>query len=105
MGHPPSKPKFNPGDRVAERPKATAIPDLSPATLQKIKEFRSQRFGVVVDTFVKPIKTQKRGIVKRQFVRVIWDGLRTPSDHEQMRLIHENEFEKIKSDYMNAIGG
>jgi len=59
----------------------------------------------VVDTFVKPIKTQKRGIVKRQFVRVLWDGLKTPSDHEQMRLVHENEFEKIKAEYMNAIGG
>jgi hypothetical protein len=59
----------------------------------------------VVDTFVKPIKTQKRGILKRQFVRVLWDGLKTPSDHEQMRLVHENEFEKIKAEYMNAIGG
>ena len=59
----------------------------------------------MVDTFVKPIKTQKRGILKRQFVRVLWDGLKTPSDHEQMRLVHENEFEKIKAEYMNAIGG
>lgn len=105
MGHPPSKPKFNQGDRVAERPKATAIPNLRPEVLKKIQAFKTQRFGVVVDTFVKPIKTQKRGIVKRQFVRVIWDGLQTPSDHEQMRLVHEDEFEKIKTEYMNAIGG
>lgn len=105
MGHPPSKPKFSTGDRVAERPKASAIPNLRPEVLKKIQVFKSQRFGVVVDTFVKPIKTQKRGIVKRQFVRVLWDGLKTPSDHEQMRLIREDEFAQIQADYINSIGG
>jgi hypothetical protein len=105
VAHPPSKPKFNPGDRVAERPKATAIPNLKQETLERIKVYRSQRFGVVVDTYSKKIKTQKRGLITRQFVKVLWDGLKTPSDHEQMRLIREEEFTKIQSDYINAIGG
>lgn len=105
MTHQPSKPKFAPGDRVAERPKATAIPGLKAATLERIKAYKAQRFGVVVDTFVKSIKTQKRGTVNRQFVRVLWDGLKTPSDHEQMRLVHEEEFPRLQNEYMQAIGG
>ena len=105
MTNKPSKPKFAPGDRVAERPKATAIPGLKAATLEKIKAYRTQRFGVVVDTFVKPIKTQKRGMIGRQFVRVLWDGSKTPSDHEQMRLVHEEESPHLQNEYIQAIGG
>jgi hypothetical protein len=105
LGHPPSKPKFSTGDRVAERPKASAIPNLRPEVLKKIQSFKSQRFGVVVDTYVKLIKTPKRGTIKRQYVKLIWDGMQTPSDVEQMRLVKEEEFEKIKADYINSIGG
>lgn len=96
--------KFQPGDRVAERPKAAAIPNLRPEVLNRIKIYKTQRFGVVVDTYIKSIKSQKRGSIRRQFVKVLWDGLKTPSDHEQMRLVHEHEFEQIQSEYINAIG-
>ena len=105
MSHQPSKPKFVPGDRVAERPKATAIPGLKTETLTRIQAYKAQRFGVVVDTFTKQIRTQKRGTITRQFVRVLWDGLKTPSEHEQMRLIHEEQFPHIQNEYMQAIGG
>jgi hypothetical protein len=54
---------------------------------------------------VKLIKTPKRGTIKRQYVKLIWDGMQTPSDVEQMRLVKEEEFEKIKADYINSIGG
>ena len=97
-------PKFQAGDRVAERPKATAIPNLRPEVLNRIQVHKTQRFGVVVDTYVKPIKTPKRGIIGRQFVKVLWDGLKTPSHHDQMRLVHEHEFEKVRDEYIGAIG-
>lgn len=90
---------------MAERPKATGIPNLSPETLKRIQSYRSQRYGVVVDVFIKPIKTRTRGTVNSKFVKVLWDGLKTPSDHAQMRLIHEDELEDLVKSYREAIGG
>lgn len=101
----PQPPKFQPGDRVAERPKATAIPGLKAESIKRIEEFRSQRYGVVVDVFIKPTKTRTRGIVNNKFVKVLWDGRKTPSDHAQMRLIHEHELPELLKDYREAIGG
>jgi len=97
--------KFKPGDRVAERPKATAIPGLSKESLQKIQIHRTQRYGVVIDVFIKPTKTPTRGIVNNKFVKVLWDGLKTPSDHAQMRLVHEDELADLVKSYREAIGG
>lgn len=97
--------KFKPGDRVAERPKATAIPGLSKESLQRIQVHRTQRYGVVIDVFVKPTKTPTRGIVNNKFVKVLWDGLKTPSDHAQMRLVHESELDALVKSYREAIGG
>lgn len=97
--------KFQPGDRVAERPKATAIPGLTPASLKRIEEFRSQRYGVVVDVFIKPTKTRSRGVVNNKFVKVLWDGRQTPSDHAQMRLVHEHELPDLLKSYREGIGG
>lgn len=97
--------KFKPGDRVAERPKATAIPGLSKESLQRIQVHRTQRYGVVIDVFVKPTKTPTRGIVNNKFVKVLWDGLKTPSDHAQMRLVHESELDALVRSYREAIGG
>ena len=97
--------KFKPGDRVAERPKATAIPGLSKESRQKIQVHRTQRYGVVIDVFVKPTKTPTRGIVNNKFVKVLWDGLKTPSDHAQMRLVHEDELDDLVKSYREAIGG
>lgn len=97
--------KFKPGDRVAERPKATAIPGLSKESLQKIQIHRTQRYGVVIDVFIKPTKTPTRGIVNNKFVKVLWDGLQTPSDHAQMRLIREEELDDLVKSYREMIGG
>jgi hypothetical protein len=97
--------KFKPGDRVAERPKATAIPGLSKESLQKIQIHRTQRYGVVIDVFIKPTKTPTRGIVNNKFVKVLWDGLQTPSDHAQMRLVREDELDDLVKSYREGIGG
>jgi len=97
--------KFQPGDRVAERPKVTAIPGLNPESLKRIQEFRGQRYGVVVDVFIKPTKTKSRGTMQNKFVKVLWDGLKTPSDHAQMRLVHEHELPELLKSYRDGIGG
>lgn len=90
---------------MAERPKATAIPGLSKESRQRIQVHRTQRYGVVIDVFVKPTKTPTRGIVNNKFVKVLWDGLKTPSDHAQMRLVHEDELDDLVKSYREAIGG
>lgn len=82
-----------------------SIPGLRKESLSRIQAYKAQRFGVVIDTFTKQTKTQKRKTITRQFVRVLWDGLKTPSEHEQMRLVHEEQFPRIRDEYMSAIGG
>ena len=95
---------FKAGDRVAERPKSTIIPNLRSDSLEKIIKYRSQRFGVVVDVFVKTTVSRGNKQTKQKFLRVLWDGMKTPSDHAQMRICHEAEFAAVMESYGNAIG-
>ena len=93
------------GDRVAERPKATAIPNLSPEVSAKVAAYRIQRYGVVVDLFTKKSVTRTRRVSEHKFVRVLWDGMKSPSEHAQMRICHESELENIRNEFCSAIGG
>lgn len=43
--------------------------------------------------------------MNNKFVKVLWDGLETPSDHAQMRLVHEHELPQLIKEYREAIGG
>lgn len=97
-------PKFKPGDRVAERPKATAIPNLSREAIEKTAQYRTQRYGVVVDVYVKVSKGRGIRQSNQNYVKVIWDGKQTPSSHAQMRLVHEHEFEDVKNSYLEGLG-
>jgi hypothetical protein len=36
---------------------------------------------------------------------VLWDGLQTPSDHAQMRLVREEELDDLVKSYREGIGG
>lgn len=98
-------PKFKPGDRVAERPKSTVIPNLRLESKERIKANSSQRYGVVIDVLVKTTITRDRRTIKQKFVKVLWDGMKTPSDHAQMRLCHEADFEQIRNNYCSSLGG
>jgi len=83
------------GDRVAERPKSSIIPGLRKESQAIVNKYRSQRFGTVVDV-------QKKG--NHTYVSVLWDGLKTPATHAQMRLILEDKFPELMKDYCSAIG-
>ena len=96
---------FKIGDRVAERPKATAIPNLSPEVNARVAAYRKQRHGVVVDLFTKKAATRTRRVIEHKFVRVLWDGKKTPSEHAQMRICHESELATIRDEFCSAIGG
>lgn len=95
---------FNVGDRVAERPKSTIIPNLKSESLEKIQKYRSQRFGVVVDVFVRTTISRGNKQTKQKFLRILWDGMKTPSDHAQMRICHEAEFGAVMESYGSSIG-
>lgn len=97
-------PKFQPGDRVAERPKASAIPNLKQESLAKTAQYRSQRYGVVVDTFTKTIKGRTNRESRQIYVKVLWDGMQSPSNHAQMRLVHEKEFPEVMDSYIGGLG-
>lgn len=77
--------KFKVGDRVTEN--AKAITYVSPFSDQKIKDTvanyaSNTRVGTVKEVFV---KTNKRGD-RRHYASVLWDGLKSVTEHEQGRL-------------------
>lgn len=94
------KRRIKPGDRVAERPKANYIPNLRPSVRSTVESCRQQRYGTVVDVFSK----RQRGSDRvTKYAKVLWDGRKTPSDHAQMRLIHEEELPELLSVYAESI--
>lgn len=76
--------KFSVGDRVAERPRA----QLNFSNKGKALKVH-QRFGTVTALTQ---KKDRRGRA-RKFIQVVWDGTQSPSEHEQMRLCSESEFQ------------
>jgi hypothetical protein len=89
---------------VAERPKASAIPGLNPESLRRIAQYRTQRYGTVVETIVKESTSQTSRTSKLLYVRVLWDGMQSPSDHAQMRLCLESELPQVMDGYCAVIG-
>jgi hypothetical protein len=67
-----TSPKFQIGDRVAEKPKPRAIYAKTAATIERIKPYTVQRYGTVLDTVyqgtgVKPLCLTSRlyGMVRK----------------------------------------
>ena len=91
--------RFQPGDRVAEKPKQVGI-----FKQQHIKAvaagITSQRHGTVTDVVVKTNSRDKRRLV---YVQVQWDHLRSPVTHLQNRLCKEQDLLKEQEMYRNAI--
>ncbi len=97
-------PKFNVGDRVAERPKSNYIPGLRPASREKIALYSVQRYGVVIETFIKANVSLRR-TVETKYVRVLWDDHPAPMEHAQSRLVLADELPQVLESYMESIGG
>lgn len=95
----PVQPRFQPGDRVAERPKASLLSAIRQEKRELVKKYSTHRRGVVVDNTIK-VLTSRNGRTSRVcYVRVLWDGLKTPSEHSQMRICLEEEYDKIRQDH------
>jgi hypothetical protein len=96
--------KFAPGDRVAERPKASFIPNLKPETVKKITPYRTQRYGTVLETYIKKANPRSKKPINSKYVKVLWDGCATPSEHAQFRLISESELPQLLETYSEVLG-
>lgn len=100
MQKPAQKRRIKPGDRVAERPKANYIPGLKPGVRERISSCMKQRYGTVIEVYTKRPRTSNRAT---KYAKVLWDGSKTPSDHAQMRLIHEEYLPELLSVYAESI--
>jgi len=90
--------KFQPGDRVAERPRVTLNVASSSQGQQLFKRHNKQRYGTVTATSV---RVNTRG-ARRKIVSVQWDGSQQPSEHEQMRLCAIDELAEATQSVFNG---
>lgn len=99
MSKPPRVVRFSPGDRVAERPKASFIVVHNPATLERIRPNLAPRFGTVVGYKYQVTKNKR----ETPYVEVMWDHRSSSALHAQSRLCLEAEFEKMVNEFCAAI--
>ena len=90
--------RFQPGDRVAEKPKDNYIPTINREKIPVVLKNSTQRVGVVTRVF------EKKDARKHTYTYydVNWDNGRS-SSHAQFRLCHEHELAGVLQDYRNAI--
>jgi len=93
------QPKFKPGDRVAERPKQSIISAIRKKSREIVAEYTTHRRGVVVDNTLRTLTSSNGRTSRVYYVSVLWDGLKTPSQHSQMRICLEEEYGKICQDH------
>jgi hypothetical protein len=92
-------PRFQTGDRVAEKPKPSHIRTKDKATNDRIAKYRVQRLGTVTGYIY---KTSRTG-TKSPYVEVQWDHLTSPCTHAQCRLCFEAELPIVLGTYRDAI--
>ena len=92
-------PRFQTGDRVAEKPKPTYIQTKDKATSDRIAQYRVQRLGTVTGYVYKTTRTG----IKTPYVEVQWDHLASPCTHAQARLCFENELPYVQANYCESI--
>lgn len=95
-------PRFKEGDRVAERPKASMLSAIRKEMREKVAKYANQRYGTVVGCRIKTIPTRNKTTTRRCFVQVLWDGMKTPSEHEQMRICFVEELEGLKESFLTV---
>jgi hypothetical protein len=86
--------QYNIGDRVAERPKSHGIFAVRQEVKERIQRYRAQRYGTVVGL---NIKVYRNGS-KRKFLMIQWDHLKSPTEHEQMRICPADQLVKLQAE-------
>lgn len=78
------------GDRIAERPKTHALMAVRKEVQERIAQYRSQRYGTVLDIVEKP-----KANGKQTFLVIQWDHLKSPTEHAQMRICPISELDNL----------
>ena len=91
---------FQPGDRVAERPKNMIFSGLSVKTRQTAAANNQQRYGTVTGLTTKVTSTKQ----VTKYVLVKWDHLQSASEHAQSRICHMADVATIVADYRTSLG-
>ena len=94
------KTMFQPGDRVAERPKNMIFSGLSAKARQTAAHNNQQRYGTVTGLTTKVTSTKQ----VTKYVLVKWDHLQSASEHAQSRICHMADVATIVADYRTSLG-
>lgn len=78
------------GDRVAERPKTHGIMAVRKEVQERIAQYRSQRYGTILD-----IVEKRMANGKQKYLLIQWDHLKSPTEHAQMRICPISELDKL----------
>lgn len=92
--------RFQPGDRVAEKPKATFIPNISKWKSEIVAQNCTQRYGTVISI----IQKKNRNGIESPYCKVKWDN-NTTGEHAQSRLCFETELTQVLEDYTAKLYG
>jgi hypothetical protein len=84
------------GDRIAERPKIHGLFATNPESIERIKQYRTQRYGEVVGI---KYKLDSRGN-RQQFLLVKWDHLNSATEHAAARICPVSELERLTNNTM-----
>lgn len=90
--------EFQPGDRVAERPKNHGMVATRAEVQDIIKKNRSQRYGTVIEVFYKRISNGRM----QKMLRIQWDHLKSPMDHAQMRICPVESLQTLTKQFIVA---
>jgi len=94
--------RFKEGDRVAERPKACLIGAVRQEVRGRIAQYMTQRYGTVISSRVKQTVSRNKYVSRHVYVTILWDGMKTPSEHAQMRICFVEELEQLKEDFFSV---
>jgi hypothetical protein len=92
--------RFQPGDRVAEKPKASFIPNISRWKTEIVAKNCAQRYGTII-----AIRQKKNSNgTESTYCQVKWDN-NTTGEHAQCRLCFETELPQILEEYTAKLYG
>jgi predicted kinase len=91
--------RFKEVDRVAERPKASLISAIRKESRARVAQYTAQRYGTVISSRVKQSVARNKVISRQVYVKILWDGMKTPAEHAQMRICFIEELKQLQQDF------
>jgi hypothetical protein len=86
--------EYSIGDRIAERPKIHGVFATSLESIERIKQYRNQRYGEVVGV---NYKLDSRGN-RQKYLLIKWDHLNSATVHYAARICPVSELERLSKE-------